>query len=246
MSFGMFCIVPIPYKKWDESCANLVIPFFPFVGLFAGLLWYGVSQLMLLAGLNTMMFSAFLMLFPYIITGFIHVDGFMDTCDAILSRRPIEEKLKILKDPHTGAFAVVSVLVLFVVCFASAYEIASEVVSDTGKLLFLVFMPVLSRSLTGITLLSLKVMPQSGYGSYFRKNTKAVHKISLALTGLSAVVVMCLLFGIKGLVTVAAMTVGFFLSVLFVYRQFGGISGDVSGYALTVSEACGLVALALI
>jgi len=242
MSFGMFCAIPMPHKKWDESCTNLVIPFFPIVGLLLGLLWYGVSLLLHLAGLSTVMLSALLMLFPYAITGFLHVDGFMDTSDAILSRRPLEEKLKILKDPHTGAFAVVSVLVLFVICFAAAYEVAS----DAGKLHFLVFMPVISRSLTGITLLSLKVMPQSGYGTYFKKNIKAIHKTSLVLTGFIAAVAMCFLYGSKGLITVTAMTAGFCLSILSTYREFGGISGDVSGYALTISEACGLVALALV
>ncbi|HHW47234.1 MAG TPA: adenosylcobinamide-GDP ribazoletransferase [Clostridiaceae bacterium] len=242
MSLGMFCAIPVPYKKWNESCANLVIPFFPMVGLLIGLLWYGVSRLLYLAGLSAVMLSAFLMLFPYVITGFLHIDGFMDASDAILSRRPLEEKLKILKDPHTGAFAVVSVLVLFVICFAGAYE----VVSDTGKLPYLVFLPVISRSLTGLTLLSLKVIPQSGYGSYFKKNIKPIHRISLALAGFFAAAALCLLFSVKGLIVVLAMAAGFFLSILSAYRQFGGISGDVSGYALTVSEACGLIVLALV
>jgi len=242
MSLGMFCSIPIPYKKWDESCTNLVIPFFPAVGLFIGLLWYGISRLLCLAGLSAVMLSAVLMLFPYVITGFLHLDGFMDTSDAILSRRPLEEKLKILKDPHTGAFAVVSVLALFVICFACAYEI----VTDTGKLPFLVFMPVISRSLTGLTLLSLKVIPQSGYGSYFKKNVKPIHRISLVLTGFCAAAALCLLLGIKGLIVVLAVVAGFFLSTLSAYRQFGGVSGDVSGYALTISEACGLIALALL
>ncbi len=245
MSFGMFCAIPIPYKKWDESCANLIVPFFPVVGLFIGSLWYGVSQLLNLAGLSTVMLSAFLMLFPYIITGFLHIDGFMDTSDAILSRRPLEEKLKILKDPHAGSFAVVSVLVLFVICFASTYEAISDT-SDTGKLCFLVFMPVISRSLAGLTLLSLKVLPQSCYGSYFKKNIKTIHKISLVLTGLFAAAAVCFVLGCKGLVVAAAMAAGFFLSILYAYRQFGGVSGDVSGYALTISEACALIALALV
>ena len=242
MSWGMFCAIPVPYKDWDESCTNLIIPFFPIVGLFIGLLWYGGSMLLHLAGLRAMMLSAFLMLFPYVITGFLHVDGFMDTSDAILSYRPLEEKFKILKDPHTGAFAVVSVLVLFIICFVSAYEVTS----DVSKFRFLMLIPVVSRSLTGLALLSLKIIPQSGYGSYFKKNAKTVHKISLVFTGFLAVTAMCFLSAEKGLIVATAIISGFFLSILWAYRQLNGISGDVSGYALTVSEACGLIALALI
>ncbi len=105
---------------------------------------------------------------------------------------------------------------------------------------------MISRSLVGSALLSLRVMPQSSYGSYFRENTKTVHKISLVLIGIIAVVAAFLLLGAKGLIAVAAMAVGFSLSMLYAYRQFGGVSGDLSGYALTVSEACALAALALI
>ena len=245
MSMGMFCAIPIPYKTWDERCADLVIPFFPIVGLLIGALWYGAAQILLLAGLSNVMLAAFLMLFPYITTGFLHIDGFMDANDAILSRRPAEERLRILKDPHTGAFAVVSVLVLFVICFACTYEIVTDAFG-TGKLRFFLCIPVISRSLVGSALLSLRVMPQSSYGSYFRVNTKTVHNISLVLIVSIAVVAAFLLLGAKGLIAVAAMAVGFSLSMLYAYRQFGGVSGDLSGYALTVSEACALVALALI
>lgn len=242
---GMFCVIPTPFRKWDENCAYLVIPFFPFVGLLIGALWYGAIWLLLSAGLGTVMLAASMFLFPYAITGFLHIDGFMDTSDAILSRRPPEERLRILKDPHAGAFAVVSVLTLFVVCFASAYEIVSGS-SAAWKLRFLPFMPVVSRSLAGLALFSLEVLPQSNYGSYFTKNIRAVHKISLVLSGIFAAAGACILTGARGLIVVAAMAVGFIVSILHAYRQLGGISGDLSGYALTVSEACGLIALALV
>lgn len=52
-----------------------------------------------------------------IITGMLHLDGFMDVCDAILSRRSKEEKLRILKDSATGAFAVIPLVILFFLQF---------------------------------------------------------------------------------------------------------------------------------
>lgn len=44
---------------------------------------------------------------PLIITGGFHVDGFMDTMDALHSYQPRERKLEILKDSHIGAFSVI-------------------------------------------------------------------------------------------------------------------------------------------
>ena len=40
------------------------------------------------------------------VTGGLHRDGLMDSCDAIFSRRDRETRLRILSDPHSGAFAV--------------------------------------------------------------------------------------------------------------------------------------------
>lgn len=56
---------------------------------------------------------------PLLITGGFHVDGFMDVQDAFNSYKPKEEKLKILKDPHIGAFEVISlgILVLLYISF---------------------------------------------------------------------------------------------------------------------------------
>jgi adenosylcobinamide-GDP ribazoletransferase len=47
---------------------------------------------------------------PIIITGGIHMDGFLDTQDALSSYQPRERRLEILKDSHAGAFAIQGLL----------------------------------------------------------------------------------------------------------------------------------------
>ena len=42
-----------------------------------------------------------------LVTGGIHMDGYMDTMDALHSYGNREKKLEILKDSHIGAFAVI-------------------------------------------------------------------------------------------------------------------------------------------
>lgn len=49
---------------------------------------------------------------PWLTTGFLHLDGFMDVCDAVLSRRDLPRRQEILKDSHCGAFAVISMVLL--------------------------------------------------------------------------------------------------------------------------------------
>ena len=56
---------------------------------------------------------------PIIITGGIHMDGFLDTQDALGSYQPRERRLEILKDSHAGAFAIISCavyLMMYVAC----------------------------------------------------------------------------------------------------------------------------------
>ena len=61
-------------------------------------------------------------MYPFFVSGFMHLDGYVDCCDAIFSRAPLEKKKQILKDSRVGAFAVIWVIVLFLMFFASVYS----------------------------------------------------------------------------------------------------------------------------
>lgn len=51
---------------------------------------------------------------PGSVTGGIHLDGLLDTADALSSYKTKEEKLEILKDSHAGAFAIIIGICWFV------------------------------------------------------------------------------------------------------------------------------------
>ena len=92
---------------------------FPVIGLIMGILWYGLFLLIRVANIPAPLAAALLTAYPFAISGFIHLDGFMDCNDAILSRRPLEERRRILKDSHVGAFAVITAILLFLLFYAS-------------------------------------------------------------------------------------------------------------------------------
>ena len=242
MSLGMFSIIPQPFRLWDEKAANLVLPCFPIVGGLIGVLWWGIAQLLSISGLHIMLVSAVLALTPFIASGFLHLDGYMDTSDAVLSRRPIEEKLHILKDPHTGAFAIIMLAVLFLVQFASVYALIEK-----GKYLsLLIIIPVVSRCCTALSVLCLKTMPQSAYANMFRQNAKAVHKVFIIVVLLLCFILSYCFAGVFGLIVTVSTVVGFTGALVYAYRNLKGISGDVAGFALVIGELCGLVAMAVI
>ena len=70
---------------------------------------------------------------PFLVTGGIHMDGFMDTMDAVHSYGDRTKKLEILKDPHLGAFAVICAAVYLLLYTGSMYEFCKNA---QGKAIF--------------------------------------------------------------------------------------------------------------
>jgi len=242
MSLGMFWAVPLPFHIWDDASVDLMLPFFPLIGLFIGALWWGIAALLVLSGVHIVLLSAVLMAIPFLLTGFLHLDGYMDTSDAVLSRRPLEDKLRILKDPHTGAFAVIMIGFLFVLQFGATYAVV-----DGGKaLLPLIFIAVVSRCCASISLLCMKIMPQSGYANMMRQNAGALHVGFVVVLLLAAAVVAYLLTGFVGLIVVGAVVLGYAGALAYSRKEFKGVSGDLAGFSLVIGELCGVIALAVV
>jgi adenosylcobinamide-GDP ribazoletransferase len=241
MAFGMFCAIPVPYK-WDESSAGFVMPCLPVVGALVGAIWWGAAELLALSGIHAALAAGLLMLIPFIAAGFIHLDGYMDTSDAVLSRRSTEEKLRILRDPHAGAFAVIMVAALFIVQFAASYA-----AMEGGKLFVLLpVIAVISRSGSAISILCLKTLPQSGYASMFKQGAGAGHRIVAIYFAACAFAVAWLFAGFTGIIVAAAAGLGYIVAMACAYRSMKGVSGDLAGFALVISEVCGLAALAVV
>ena len=242
MSLGMFCAIPLPYHVWDDTCMNLMLTCFPLIGAIIGALWWGLAELLIFSGIHIILVSAILAVFPFFITGFLHLDGYMDTSDAVLSRRPLEDKMRILKDPHTGAFAVIMVAVLFILQFSTVYAVV-----ENGKYFtLLIVISVISRCGSAMSILCLKTMPQSGYANMFRQNTGIPHKIFIIFICVSATALSFVLAGIYGLIVAVAVILGYIGSMAYAYKNLKGVSGDLAGYALVISELCGLFALAVV
>lgn len=82
----------------DEEKHALCALFFPFVGVLIGSIEYLFAVCLLYLKVPQLVIGAVLTLIPILITGGIHIDGFLDTIDAISSYKSKEEKLKILDD----------------------------------------------------------------------------------------------------------------------------------------------------
>ena len=212
MAWGMFLAIPCPKKIWSESARRRMLACLPLVGLIAGGVWALCAWLggFLPRPIGALLCAAA----PWLVTGFMHLDGFMDVCDAVMSRRDMETRQRILKDSHCGAFAVICMVLLALV-------------------------PVASRACAALAVLTLRPMTTSQYSAMERGGAPVVFA---ALILAAACITAALVWGSFAPLAAAAV---YALAAWYGVKQLGGMSGDVSGFALTLAELGGAAALVL-
>lgn len=247
MAWGYFLALPCPYKKWDDNQRHYMLAFLPAVGMVAGALWCLWSFILQKIGLPIYIESIATMTYIFFISGFFHLDGFMDTCDALLSRRDIEERQRILKDSTVGAFSVISVVLLI-----SWWIIIFVISMERAPIWGLFLIPVISRTMSAIWVLILKPMGHSQYRDGFtnvERRNALVMTVALAAMGVLISIGIAYLFG-NNLWHPVTLAVGMIFAscgcILDATKQLGGMSGDVSGFSLCLSELAGILILALL
>lgn len=140
----MFSKIPVPRADWDKENMRYMMCFFPLIGVVIGVLLQGLGFLCTWLFFGDTMRGAAFVLLPILVTGGIHMDGFLDTTDALSSWQPREKKLEILKDSHAGAFAIIMGCAYFVL----ALGVWSEMDLKALPVLGLIF--VVSRTLSSL------------------------------------------------------------------------------------------------
>ena len=242
LAFSMFSRLPVPTIKWHDDAMRYMMVFFPFVGAVVGLVIWGWLWLCEALGLGVFLRAAGVTLLPVAVTGGIHLDGFCDTVDALASHAEQARKREILKDPHTGAFAVIGVACYLLLYFGLAAELRPG--STLPLLLGLTY--VLTRTLSGLSVLLFSSSGGRGLLASFKESAhKAVSASILIVFFIAAAAGLLLTDPRTGLVMAAAALFCFFYLYVMSRRQFGGMSGDLAGYFLQIAELVMLAALVL-
>ena len=153
MCQSMFCAIPFPGNLWDEKARGQMLLFLPVVGLEIGGIWAVLAWLVRLLRLPSLVSGLILCACPFVLTGFLHLDGFMDVTDAVKSCRDLEKRRAILKDSHVGSFAVIGLCLLMLTQFAL---LAS--VPETADWRILILIPAVSRCCSALAVKGLPPM----------------------------------------------------------------------------------------
>ncbi len=236
MCWGMFLAIPCPAKLWDEKARRQMLAVFPLIGLVVGVIWGAVAWVLQWVHCPLPVQAIILAALPWLCTGFMHLDGFMDVCDAVLSRRDLATRQKILKDSHCGSFAVICMVILGLAQFA-CFSVSSAV-----AVFALVFVPIAVRACAAIGVSCLRPIGTSQYSKMERG--KAALWVPWAAL-IIALVVPVIFWGPSGFASAIAAAV-YWLAALYGFKQLDGMNGDISGFALVLGELAGVAWMMLI
>ena len=241
IAFAMYSRIPVPTVEWRQERMGYVMCFFPFVGLAEGVflfLWLFASNVLGFGSGTAGMIGAAV---PLIITGGIHMDGFLDTIDALSCYGSREKKLEIMKDSRAGAFAVIA-CAAYLLCYAGILgELREASGMDSRMCAALAGLCFLERVFSGLSVSCFPCAKDSGLAAAFADSAKKGGVLRALLLEL------CLGIGLLGWGGgLAGIFCGAGQALVFAWyfwlskKNFGGITGDVAGFFVQVCEAVSL------
>ena len=238
IAFSMYSKIPMPRVKWDEKGMKYAMCFFPLIGAVEGLIFYLVGTFLVNKHVSNLLLGCIMAVIPILITGGIHMDGFLDTMDGINSYADKEKRLEILKDSNSGAFAIIGGLVYFTLYVGFLSEISVSML----PMIALNF--IFSRALSG---LAVSVFPNARKKGLLNTFSEASEKAAVILADtiyVVAVIAIAAEISFSGaIVMFIAGTVTFAYHYWNCMHNFGGITGDLAGYFLQINELAVVIGL---
>ena len=228
--------VPRRGKASPEEVARS-LGYFPLVGVIIGLILAGLYWLLSLV-LPSSVVSGLLIVISVVLSGGLHLDGFVDTCDGIAGHKDAEARWQVMHDSRAGAFGIVGVFCLLLVKYVSLNSIPPTLMMAT-----LVLMPVLSRWAMVYAIFAYPYARPSGLGRVFKEEA-SWWKLTVAT--LIALAVVIPWFRWAGLVIMLGVWVIAVAMAAYLRRKFSGLTGDTYGAINEVAEVSVLLLVCLL
>ncbi len=228
VTISFFSTIPVPILNWTEKRIRFIPMMMPFVGVIIGgllfIIYYFLNFEPMIASLS------FIVIYT-ILTGGLHNDALMDSSDAHFSRRPMERKLEIMTDSRVGAFAVMSYINYVIILFITMYYFFTVEVD----LCVIIAVLMLSRAFVGIMNYNLKYAKEDGLAKMYSTTLKQPDKFVIY-----ALIIVITVYLFLSNPFYLFIPVGAFLFYhyykRFMYKQFNGITGDLLGTFILLSE----------
>jgi adenosylcobinamide-GDP ribazoletransferase len=230
-------IIPLPGGKPSPGEVGRSIAYFPAVGAIIGLILVGLNWLLGLV-LPPAIVNILLIASLAVVSGGLHLDGFVDSCDGMVGHRTAAQRRRVMKDSRAGAFGIIGVSLLLLVKYLSLNSVPESWLVPT-----LLLMPVLSRWAMVYAVFAYPYARPAGLGKAFKRETSRPVFLVATVIALAIAVIPAQFAGLVIMlgVWIIAMAIAFFLK-----SRFGGLTGDSYGAINETAEVLVLILVCLL
>ena len=235
-AFAYFTALPVRSAP-DAAPDGSALAFLPLAGTIVGSLsGFGALLVSKAAAQPWPALTAFTL--GIVLTGAIHVDGFLDSCDAVFASVSSQRRLEILKDPRHGTYAVVGMALL------ASFWIAALLQLPPRHLV--VALAIASGGARLCTLPVVWTFPYAGAGSADRR-FRPGWEVAIVAAGAAVTFVLASSASWWALLAVlAAAGIALGAGSFCASRLGGVVTGDTYGAAIVVSEVCAVTVLGFV
>lgn len=228
-------VLPAPWARPMDR-PSFSLGYFPLVGLLLGAMVAGLDWL-LRHFLPMSLVNGAVIVAMIVLTGGLHLDGFMDTCDAIPGAHSTSRRLEILKDLRVGSYGILGALSLLMAKYLALAELPLGL-----RLPSLLLMPVIGRWSMTVAITVFPYARASGLGKSMKEGA-AWWSLALA-TVLAAAMAAAVLQG-AGIIALAGACALTLLMGWRFTRRLDGLTGDTYGAINEVMEMAVLIMIPL-
>lgn len=223
----------IPIRRYfDETSLKRSPRVFPLVGLSIGIILF--LSYSILSKFLPKDISTFITIFIWeFISGGIHLDGFADTLDGLMSRKDREGILEIMRDSRIGVFGAIGIFFIL----GMKYLFLNN---STLPGLSLLLSPTFGRLLITLSIFLFPYARREGKGSVF---SGALSREDLLLVFILTLVLSILLGRFLGFIAFSISSLLGYLFAIYLNWRIGGLTGDNYGAICEFTEVIALLSL---
>jgi adenosylcobinamide-GDP ribazoletransferase len=236
-------IIPFPETSTDANTSTKTnastirfgSAYFPLVGLVIALIACLLMVIAFALHLPSLVIAALVVVALVWLTGGLHLDGLMDTCDGLFGGDTRERKLEIMHDSRSGAFGVLGGLCMLILKFAIFASLDLHHLAQA----LLIVLPLARWAMV----LAMYVFPNAlptGLGAAARQTVTRSRMLIAGITSLLIALAVGQLIGLAVWIagSLAALIIG-----IWVTYTLSGLTGDIYGAIAEITEIVGLLVL---
>jgi adenosylcobinamide-GDP ribazoletransferase len=229
-------IIPVK-RSFSAEQIGRATGYFPLVGVIIGAILAGLDYLLGLV-LPSALISVLLVSAMVLLTGALHLDGLVDTCDGLAVHGTPEERWQVMHDSRAGGFGVIGAALCLLVKFVSLNSVPQSLMMFT-----LVVAPVISRWTMVYAIFAYSYARPSGLGKVFKQTT---NWRQFLMATLITVVVALGLFSLAGLVILFITSLLSTGMACYLKQKFAGLTGDTYGAINEIAEVSVFIIVSLL